>query len=109
MLEAQTCRDIVKAFEQGRSLWYNPTIFIKDLDAEIKVLWIENVKLNQQSFFANLLFKNNIVVNNKLAYEMEEQRNKYQIKIKSIFKVVKNENIKVASLLKDQHINTEVL
>jgi hypothetical protein len=46
MLEAQTCKDIVKAFESGRTLWYNPTLFMKELDKEIKILWIENIKDN---------------------------------------------------------------
>lgn len=56
ILQAQTCEDVVRAFENGRTLWYDPSIFLKELDQQIKSLFIEDCEVIQQSSLANFIF-----------------------------------------------------
>lgn len=41
IMRADTCEDVLKTFENGCTLWYDPAVFIKELEESISKLFIE--------------------------------------------------------------------
>jgi hypothetical protein len=87
---------------------YDPSAFIKSLDVICDELFVERSE-EARSIISGAYFQYlngaKLSIGNKIAFNFEEMRRKYQVGLKGIFKTVSKENETIAALVHSNYKN----
>ena len=105
ILKAKSCTEIIQEYQSGGALTYDPDYFVSEIREINKKIFVEGeVKTQSKGFVSGFFGKRGggavlESVENRNAYDFEEQRRQYQEQLKAIFEITQVENATVSELI----------
>ena len=105
ILKAKSCTEIIQEYQSGGALTYDPDYFVSEIREINKKIFVEGeVKTQSKGFVSGFFGKRGGAavlesVENRNAYDFEEQRRQYQEQLKAIFEITQVENATVSELI----------
>ena len=103
ILKAKSCTEILQEYQSGGALTYDPDFFINEIREINKKIFVEGeVKTSSQGWAGGFFGKKKQLlesVENRNAYDFEEQRRQYQEQLRAIFEITQVENATVSELI----------